>query len=71
LVNLIISSGTARRVNIRSFPCIGQRLYTTAPKKFSKWTLVKNGVQFGVVAAIAYGGYGKLHCSKKKRVHEY
>lgn len=54
----ISSSSVTRFVNQR-------RLYATtvdnAPKKSSKWKLLKNGVKYGLAAGISYGCYGKVY----------
>lgn len=42
---------------------IQRRLYATeaaqSAKKFSKWSMLKNGVKIGLVGGISYGCYGK------------
>lgn len=51
----------ARRAVMTRGMVVQQRLNSTeAPKKFSKWKLLKNGVKYGLIAAVGYGAYSKL-----------
>lgn len=53
----------------RSASTSQKRLYATeatqATKKFSKWTILKNGIKIGLVGGISYGCYGNMKVLKQ------
>lgn len=62
-------AATSKSTVVRYAAASQKRLYateTTQPaKKFSKWSILKNGIKIGLVGGISYGCYGNIKVLKQ------